>query len=108
MDVRGFAHRLTGHLWTLWPSLRGIVRPLRAPDSEPWSTSTSSDRGALTLRVVFSDPDLFAFRGIRNAEGELQAVSLSITDRLVLIEARRPAVPRPSVRGATALRYRMG
>ncbi len=41
-----------------------------------------------------SDPDLFAFRGIRGSDGDLQAVSLSITDRLALIEAERPAVAR--------------
>ncbi len=40
-----------------------------------------------------SDPDLFAFRGIRGSDGELRAVSLAITDRLVLIDAsaRSPA-----------------
>lgn len=35
-----------------------------------------------------SNPDLYAFRGIRGSNGELKAVSLLITDRLALVDAR--------------------
>lgn len=35
-----------------------------------------------------ANPDLYAFRGIRGPAGELQAVSLVITERLALVEAR--------------------
>lgn len=35
-----------------------------------------------------ANPDLYAFRGIRGPGGSLQAVSLVITDRLALVEAR--------------------
>ncbi|MFB6351620.1 MAG: GNAT family N-acetyltransferase [Bradymonadaceae bacterium] len=41
-----------------------------------------------------SDPELFAFRGIRNGEGELRAVSLVITERLALIDALEPELAR--------------
>lgn len=41
-----------------------------------------------------SDPELFAFRGIRDRDGELQAVSLVITERLALIDAVRPESAR--------------
>mgnify|MGYP006280123297 CR=1 FL=1 len=41
-----------------------------------------------------SNPDLFAFRGIRNTRGELQAISLVITDRLALLDARHEASAR--------------
>jgi len=41
-----------------------------------------------------SDPELFAFRGIRGADGKLKAVSLVITERLALIDAVDPASAR--------------
>jgi ribosomal protein S18 acetylase RimI-like enzyme len=39
-----------------------------------------------------ANPDLYAFRGIRGPGAELQAVSLVITDRLTLVDAREPEV----------------
>lgn len=39
----------SGHLWTLWPTVRQKVRPLTAPASTPWSTRLRSDRGMLEI-----------------------------------------------------------
>ena len=41
-----------------------------------------------------TNPELFAFRGIRDRAGRLRAVSLLITDRLLLIDAVRPETAR--------------
>ena len=46
MDPRA---RLTGHTWTVWPTLRHRFVPVKAPESVPWSAPARSDIGEIRL-----------------------------------------------------------
>ena len=46
MDPRA---RITGHAWTVWPTLRHRVVPVKAPESVPWSAPARSDIGEIRL-----------------------------------------------------------
>jgi predicted alpha/beta-fold hydrolase len=47
---------LSGHLWTLWPTLRHRVAPLRPPPSSAWSTTLEDpDLGPVALHGRWSE-----------------------------------------------------
>jgi uncharacterized protein len=48
---------VTGHLWTLLPTLAEALRPATAPAAVPWSTTVEDDvTGTLTLHGWLADP----------------------------------------------------
>ena len=46
VDLRS---RLTGHAWTIWPTARHRIVPVRAPESVPWSAPAKADVGEIRL-----------------------------------------------------------
>jgi len=48
---------VTGHLWTIGPTLLERVRPAPAPPGQPWTATVQDPQtGALTLHGVLADP----------------------------------------------------
>jgi predicted alpha/beta-fold hydrolase len=46
---------LSGHFWTLWPTLRQRLAPLSAPGAEHWSTRFMEDGRQVTLRGLWRE-----------------------------------------------------